>query len=142
MTHAGGGNDIIRGSDINHLECLLGEEGNDTIIGGGGKYDYLDGGAGDDLLKGGSGVDFFMMSEGIDTVTDFNASEGDEISLMNIKENNIGKVYIAQIGEDTHIVPQNFNGTMILDDTNVNEVLPQIMHFNKNQLVLLSSAHN
>ena len=100
-TSARGWNDIIRGSDINYGEYLGGEEGDDTIVGGGGKYDVLHGGAGNDLLIGGSGVDYFVMSEDIDTVTDFNASEGDEIIIKRMypKVNNIGKIYIAQIGE-------------------------------------------
>ena len=142
-TSAGGGNDIIKGSDINCGEYLKGEEGDHTIVGGGGKHDILDGGAGNVLLAGGSGVDTFVRSEGIVTVTDFNASERDEISfeLMYQKVNNIGKVYIAQIGEDTHIITYNFNGTIILEDTDVNEVIPHI-DLNKNHMVVLSSVDN
>ena len=33
--------------------------------------------------------------------------------------------------------PQNFEGSMILEDTNVKEVIPQIMGINKSQLLLL-----
>lgn len=72
---------------------LNGQEGNDYLNGGmgsdilqGGKgNDTLDGGLGEDTLTGGEGADRFVFSSaaqsGADTVTDFNASEGDRLVL-------------------------------------------------------------
>jgi len=57
-------------------EQAFGLAGNDTLIGGDGD-DRLDGGKGDDILTGGAGADIFVYSGGNDTITDFNASEGD-----------------------------------------------------------------
>ncbi len=61
---------------------LLGNAGNDTLGGGGGD-DTLIGGAGDDSLYGGTGADTFVFyaSNGNDTISDFNASQGDVLRL-------------------------------------------------------------
>ena len=80
----GTGNDTITGSDADSWlrERLFGGDGDDTIDGGGGD-DVIYGGKGDDSLTGGSGADLFVFSEGhgTDTIQDFNAAEGDMISL-------------------------------------------------------------
>ena len=67
---------------------LKGNKGNDSIHGGDGD-DLLVGQYGTDDLTGGGGADAFRMhwksdgSYGVDTITDFDASEGDVIQLYN-----------------------------------------------------------
>ena len=71
----GEGTDHLDGGPGNdHLQG--GSNGNDVLIGGDGD-DVLDGGNGDDTLTGGPGADHFICGSGVDTVTDFNAGEGD-----------------------------------------------------------------
>jgi Ca2+-binding RTX toxin-like protein len=50
--------------------------GNDNVMGGRGN-DNLSGGSGSDTLSGGPGADRFDCGDGIDTITDFNAAQGD-----------------------------------------------------------------
>lgn len=85
----GGDNDSLRGGGGD--DALLGQGGNDRLRGGGGNDIFL-GGVGEDRLTGGRGSDIFKVSgDGeCDTVTDFNALEGDLIdgtgfSLLNIQ---------------------------------------------------------
>lgn len=56
--------------------------GNDILNGGAGD-DLLNGGGGRNRLTGGMGADTFVLSNGAgtDTITDFNATEGDRIAL-------------------------------------------------------------
>ena len=115
--NAGGGDDIIEGSDNRYGDLLFGQRGDDVIKAQGGD-DVIDGGAGNDLLFGGRGRDIFWMSSGLDTVTDFNYKEGDWISLHRVK----GKVYVTQIGEDTYVTPENFDGVMRFEGANASEV--------------------
>lgn len=68
------GNDFLYG-DVGN-DKLFGFDGNDQLYGGGGN-DRLVGGAGDDKLSGNLGADFFDCGRGIDSITDFNASQGD-----------------------------------------------------------------
>lgn len=96
LAHGADGDDVIHGFDGN--DRLYGDKGDDFLFGGGGN-DRLFGGAGEDLLaghdgadtlNGGAGADTFDMSNhGLaslkadkDTITDFNALEGDKISFM------------------------------------------------------------
>jgi Ca2+-binding RTX toxin-like protein len=67
----GAGNDTIYGGKDN--DTLAGDEGNDR----------LSGDLGSDRLTGGAGADTFVIRTGggADTVTDFNAAEGDRILL-------------------------------------------------------------
>ena len=85
----GSGNDTITGSDTAWItkEHLFGGSGDDTIDAGGGD-DNIVGGEGDDTLTGGSGADtfFFWEGHGSDTITDFNAGEGDRIHLSYFDE--------------------------------------------------------
>lgn len=74
---AGAGSDLVRGGDGNDL--MLGGGGSDRLFGDMGN-DLLDGGAGRDRLTGGAGGDTFVFGNG-DTVTDFNASQGDQIAF-------------------------------------------------------------
>lgn len=88
-----GGNDNMNGGRGNDrmdgglgADIMRGGEGNDRSLGGAGADrlfgdagdDLLDGGAGRDILAGGVGGDSFIFGNG-DRVTDFNASEGDQI---------------------------------------------------------------
>ena len=69
----GSGNDTLWGSDAN--ETLKGGDGNDELFGG----------AGTNVLTGGLGADEFQftMTSTNDTVTDFNAAEGDTLKFFN-----------------------------------------------------------
>lgn len=65
-------------------DIIWGSDANETIIGGDGD-DELFGGAGTNVLTGGSGADefqFTMTSEN-DSVTDFNAADGDTLAFFN-----------------------------------------------------------
>lgn len=82
----GPGNDAVRGG-----------QGDDVIHGGGGD-DWLAGDRGQDTLAGGAGADVFWAGpeSGLDRVLDFDAAEGDRVSLL------AGASYIlAQVGADT-----------------------------------------
>jgi Ca2+-binding RTX toxin-like protein len=99
VVQAGLGNDTVMGGDGSDIlmgesgtDYLSGEAGNDVLYGNK-EIDFLDGGAGDDLilgnrendvLTGGTGADTFFFAtdaQGNDTVTDFNAAEGDRLSF-------------------------------------------------------------
>ena len=69
----GSGADIIWGSDAD--ETILGGDGDDEIFGG----------AGTNILTGGAGADEFQftMTSTNDSVTDFNAAEGDTLKIFN-----------------------------------------------------------
>ncbi|SDG46953.1 DUF5801 repeats-in-toxin domain-containing protein [Roseospirillum parvum] len=60
-------------------DVIFGGEGDDTLIGGAGG-DVLIGGGGADTLTGGDGADTFVVGDG-DTITDFDAGEGDSVNL-------------------------------------------------------------
>lgn len=95
----GSGADILRGGAGN--DRMLGGSGADRLTGDDGG-DLLDGGSGRDVLTGGRGGDDFVFGNG-DRVTDFNASEGDQI------------VFAEQLGltlEDI-LVLQDSTGTTI-----------------------------
>ena len=65
-------------------DSLYGRAGADSIDGGTGA-DTIDGGSGNDTLSGGDGADLFLGSgfgnSSLDTITDFDATEGDIIDL-------------------------------------------------------------
>ena len=93
------GNDILRGKAGDDTlyggrgdDTFYGKAGDDTLYGGagddelrGGKGDdILYGGSGDDTLTGGKGADIFVLNTdatGTDTITDFNANDGDKIRV-------------------------------------------------------------
>ncbi|WP_448679534.1 retention module-containing protein [Pseudomonas nicosulfuronedens] len=82
--YGGDGNDILYGQGGN--DFLFGENGNDILFGGTGN-DQLTGGKGDDILTGGAGADTFIWKAGDigkDTITDFNAGEGDRIDISDL----------------------------------------------------------
>jgi Ca2+-binding RTX toxin-like protein len=67
------GNDILVVGQTPESMTLVGNEGDDILIGGS-MHDTLDGGSGDDILFGGGGADVFKLGEG-DTALDFNSLE-------------------------------------------------------------------
>ncbi|WP_371233659.1 retention module-containing protein [Pseudomonas sp. QE6] len=82
--YGGDGNDILYGQGGN--DFLFGEGGNDILLGGTGS-DQLTGGQGNDILTGGAGADTFIWKAGDignDTITDFNAGEGDRIDISDL----------------------------------------------------------
>jgi len=73
----------LEGLDGN--DWLVGLEGVDDLLGGTGN-DLLNGGAGANVLRGGPGADSFSiptvsLESGMQTITDFNAQDGDRILL-------------------------------------------------------------
>ncbi|WP_298679343.1 calcium-binding protein [uncultured Lentibacter sp.] len=80
----GSGDDVITGGLA--ADILIGGAGTDTIVGGAGADD-ITGGDGADTLTGGTGLDTFhyvattVSTHGADTIADFTASQGDEISI-------------------------------------------------------------
>jgi Ca2+-binding RTX toxin-like protein len=76
VAYGDSGDDELRGLDVgSSLELHGGSE--DDILNGAGDDDELFGDDGDDTLEGEEGADFFSCGTGIDTITDFNAAEGD-----------------------------------------------------------------
>lgn len=117
----GKGNDTLNGGDGN--DTLLGDIGNDILLGGL-SYDILNGGAGYDTLTGGAGRDTFVFDAatakkgGADTVTDFNAAEGDVLDFHNLLQgfDPLSSalddfVHLTQRGSDT-IVSVDVNGAV------------------------------
>lgn len=80
----GTGSDMLDGGDGN--DRMIGFDGADTLLGGAGN-DLLIGGGSHDVLTGGAGADTFVFDPtsfkgGTDTVTDFNAAEGDVLEFQ------------------------------------------------------------
>ncbi len=75
------GTDNLSAFGLAGSDTLMSGIGNDSLFGGDGN-DILVGGFGIDTLMGGSGSDKFTFNsptDGIDTISDFNAGEGDQI---------------------------------------------------------------
>ncbi len=117
----GKGNDTLKGADGN--DTLIGDVGND-ILQGGLSDDILNGGAGYDTLTGGTGRDTFVFDKlaakagGADTVTDFNAAQGDVLDFHNLLQgfDPLSSalddfVHVTQRGADT-VVSVDVNGTV------------------------------
>lgn len=91
--------DILVGTDENNIliggggyDTVSGKGGNDVIYGGWG-HDELNGGAGNDFMHGGhyndtytggAGADTFAFNEAQDTITDFDAAEGDQLWIDDV----------------------------------------------------------
>lgn len=78
------GDDRLSGGEGN--DSLSGDDGNDMLSGGAGN-DTLFGGTGENLLTGGAGADVFVFDpsgDGNDTITDFDAADGDRIDLTGV----------------------------------------------------------
>ncbi|MGB7484560.1 MAG: calcium-binding protein, partial [Phormidesmis sp.] len=113
----GDGNDLLNGSDTHTTINATGDGGHDVLIGGsaddmldgGSGKDIISGGGGDDLLTGGLQADAFVFSSGrafrakdfgVDTITDFNAAQGDRIILDAATFGNITAADIAIVESD------------------------------------------
>ncbi|WP_095588101.1 type I secretion C-terminal target domain-containing protein [Actibacterium ureilyticum] len=141
MLYGYGGNDHLQGRSGDDIvsggagdDRLLGNGGNDEIDGGSGD-DRIVGGRGEDLLTGGDGEDSFefrasAIGHGVDTVTDFSASLGDELSFRKVfdgaTEDNLSEyVKVTQQGDST-LISVNVDGkgndyidTVLLEDTSI-----------------------
>ena len=112
------GNDTLNGGD--GKDKLYGDVGND-ILSGGLSDDILDGGAGHDFLTGGAGADTFVFNAnaakggGSDTVTDFNAAQGDVLDFHNLLQ---GFDLLAASLDDFIHLTQNGNNTAVSVDVN------------------------
>lgn len=107
-------------------DYLDGGSGADTLIGGAGN-DTLIGGMGNDHLTGGTGQDVFVFigtDLGTDTVTDFNAAEGDllaiqtqngTISLEYINNTNLG---VGSFADSNVLVFKDGSNTYVYADMN------------------------
>ena len=129
--YAGAGNDKILYSGSLGVE-IRADEGNDVLSGGSGD-DLLDGGIGNDTMTGNGGADSFWMSEGKDTITDFNAAEGDEIWLTKLDtrytmDNVDGNIVIQQISEDGSVAAE-----LTVVGASANNVLGAVGSYEKNE---------
>ena len=140
----GGGDDYLEGGAGN--DTLSGGDGNDTILGGDGN-DTIEGGAGLDILTGGRGADTFVYRDGhfnpadlascTDVITDFNAAEGDKISLSLIDAKTgtaaddaftfIGNQAFHGVAGELRFAPDG-DGITVLGDTNGDGVADLAIH--------------
>jgi len=68
----------VVGSD--NADSIVGDDGRNRLDGGEGD-DTLAGGLGHNVLRGGDGADTFVLDGGTDRIVDFDADEGDQISI-------------------------------------------------------------
>lgn len=97
---AGGGNDVVIGSDVRDV-IFLGD-GNDRGFGNGGS-DFMKGGAGNDLLKGGAGDDTLYGEDGDDNIQ---GGDGDDFIFGGRGDDRIN----AHRGADTIVFDNYDNG--------------------------------
>jgi len=107
--HGNQGADTITGGG--GTDWLRGGQGDDLVFGGSGN-DWLSGDRGDDTVTGGPGADTFHSfgEAGTDVVTDFNFAEGDRVSLL------AGTSYeVKQVGEAV-VITMSGGGQMVLQN--------------------------
>ncbi|MCT4553318.1 MAG: hypothetical protein N4A53_01385 [Pelagimonas sp.] len=132
QVHGGDGTDLLYGDAGNDLvkggagmDFALGGTGNDTVKGDGGE-DQLTGGDGNDVLIGGADADlfrFFTEETGNDTITDFDLSEGDSITIST--DGSDVNLSFAQSGSDVLISYDNDLGgtnTITVEDALLSDV--------------------
>lgn len=70
----------------NALDNIIMGNGGNNILSGGEGNDTLAGGAGKDMLTGGQGADtfVFLSAKGTETITDFNAQQGDKLDISHV----------------------------------------------------------
>lgn len=140
FTVVGGGlNDSIDLSDDGIVgdATVLGLSGNDTIMGGAGD-DFIDGGEGNDtimggmgadIIKGGGGNDVFefasddFMSGNMDLIADFDAEDGDRITLMGVSDRpsyDSGTGLVSVDGEEVIDIGRGLEGVEIEQDDDGN----------------------
>ncbi len=109
-----GGNDNLSGGASNDL--LSGGIGDDTLNGGIGN-DVLIGGIGNDTLTGGGGADRFAFAEtgaaNVDTITDYQASQGNIIDLSSLLDANFGPT--SNVADFARLVQTGSNITVQVD---------------------------
>jgi hypothetical protein len=104
ITTGSGADNITGGAGADIID---GGAGIDTIVGSGGADD-ITGGDGADTLTGGAGLDQYfyadstIVSHGGDTITDFSASGGDEISINIASAGSAGGTADALVLVDTN----------------------------------------
>lgn len=87
------GNDLLTG--LGGDDVLDGGEGNDLLIGGGGRNSY----------RGGAGADVFAITReslkgGVQTITDFNAAQGDRLLLSGALADAVGNLFFLPTEQD------------------------------------------
>jgi Ca2+-binding RTX toxin-like protein len=109
----------IRGGDNTANDIIIGSSGDDTIFGlggsdnlnGGAGHDVLVGGKGNDTLTGGAGADKFVLEPdgGVDTITGYDALEGDVLDLSALLDGFAGAdVKVDAVGANANVqVTQN-----------------------------------
>ena len=101
--------EALNGGNGNDL--LFGNGGNDTVMSGGAGNDLMVGGTGNDTMNGGNGNDTFVFNTAlsaatnVDTITDFNASTADKITL----DDDIFSAFA--VVADTTLVAANFRAS-------------------------------
>ena len=117
---SGNGNDgtLVNGASVTLKDDILaGGTGDDTIDGGAGN-DVISGNGGENVLTGGTGADDFVFTEVsnfVDTVTDFNAAEGDQIYIASSFE----ATSLDQFSFDTATGGLSFEGNQFATLTGV-----------------------
>ena len=133
------GADLIEGYSGN--DTLWGMGGDDTIIGdanndfiiGDANNDWLDGGYDNDTLIGGSGSDTFRFEvttlfgdHGADVITDFNVTQ-DHLQIEGLNaylfDGSIDDLGITQVGANTRITYDLWEGSITLNNVNMNDLL-------------------
>ncbi len=97
------GDDILRGGHGD--DTLHGLVGDDRLLGGTGN-DTLIAGAGENVLIGGSGADAFVFvgAVGDSVINDFNAAEGDTISIVDWGVNSVSDLALSYDGAGNVVV--------------------------------------
>lgn len=115
------GPDVIEGSD--NGAYLRGAGGSDNLIGGNGN-DVLIGDTQADTLTGGRGADYFVMTNEMtgwgatDTVTDFNAAEGDKLVFLDKNRTILqSDIHIMAVGSDTQVWVNYLDSVALLKNT-------------------------
>ena len=135
------GNDSLTGSSYNDTmfglggrDKLIGNAGDDNLyarggndrLSGGAGYDTLYSGKGSDSMTGGTEIDFFVFNkgDGHDTITDFNANDGDlaghDVIYLSISFDDIKS--IKKFGDDSTIIDFGHGDTLTLLHVNKADV--------------------
>ena len=117
----GSGKNTISGGSGN--DYLVGNDEDDKILGGSGA-DTLISGGGNDTMTGGAGKDIFYYESGNDIITDYKASQKDEIVLTNgtidavsVKGSNV----IFTIGDGQLTIKSGKSQTITITDADGNK---------------------
>jgi Ca2+-binding RTX toxin-like protein len=118
-------------------ETLVGSSGTDLIDGGAGN-DVIIGGVGNDTLTGGKGADTFVFGDRsqYDTITDFNAAEGDTI-VFGSDALGAQSLYSGQLYDGLSFDVGGSTCTVGCIDINSDGVMDTQITFNGNNVFLL-----